>query len=416
MSYADSRDADQLKRLAAATEDFITRWQAKPPGTNRRTLFLLPGGLASALWRATTPYDDNGPPIQTFQYELNWMTPCSFLDTATELAMHRDAQGVYRDTDNRIIVADGGISLIGIDPYGGFLDWCDSQAIDYFVFGWDWRRFVAEAVDFFFDQFIPQFQAQVMAACGGVDPLANYSLVGHSFSGMFVNQALRRPQLPGNCTRMIAAAGLFHGYGGQIHRYFEKDSMFELYDDMEMIRVQTSLPGTYQLPFFSFPTFSAHKQKLGAPLLCALDEYPSTNVLTNMPADPYNPGVDSYPHNTGFDMAALIAAREANAVLSQPLPPGRQAIFTAIRGIVTDFAFNPVATTPGGVDWGPVANPYQPGQSPITDTANMQGDGTLPCWSTAMFDVKPVNILGPEVDHQFFLDIPEVQAEIGSLI
>ena len=46
-----------------------------------------------------------------------------------------------------------------IDPYGNFIQWCQDNFIDRFVFGWDWRRSSAEAADFFLNDFLPTFDA-----------------------------------------------------------------------------------------------------------------------------------------------------------------------------------------------------------------------------------------------------------------
>jgi hypothetical protein len=261
------------------------------------------------------------------------------------------------------------------------------------------------------------FQEQVELHCKGDDPLANYSLVGHSFSGMFINHFLRRQQLPGNCTRAIAVAGLFHGYGGQIHRYFQRDSMFQLLDRMEMVRVQTSLPGCYELPFLPHPVYQAHSNELGAPMTCALTRYPSQDVNGGGPVDPFNAGAGRYPTDTGFDSLALKVGKNNSLALSTPLPPARQAIFKAIRGIVTDNDYKVLNTTPGGLKWGKLGMPpYKPSQNPIVDGPKVPGDDTLPCWSTRMFEGNPITVMGPDVDHVNILDIEEVQTAIGGLI
>jgi hypothetical protein len=161
LSYSGTRASEQLRILDTAVNDFIWRYQSHQWPGPRRTLFLFPGGMAGQLLRAQTPYDDNLATPQTFNYDTVWLTPSTFLPPgALQLAMHhdpRDPAAVERDLDNRIIIADGVINLLGATPYDQFTQWCELNERDWFIFSWDWRRRLEDIVALFL-QFLPRFR------------------------------------------------------------------------------------------------------------------------------------------------------------------------------------------------------------------------------------------------------------------
>lgn len=417
MTYEASRDAAQMLRLDTATTKFIQRWKEQPPCIQRRTLFMFPGGMGSELFRARKPYKDSVGGVQMFKFDKVWATICTFLGDALKLEMVRQPDGSFRDKDNHIIIAYGSCELLGIDPYDGFWKWADKNNIDVFTFGWDWRRPSGEAADFFATKFLPVFQARVVAECG-VDPLTQYALVGHSFGGMVVNQLMRKV-LPGTCYRAVTVGGLFHGYSGQIHRYFTGDSHFELLDTMDVIRTLSSFNGCYELPFLDVQNYVAAETALAAddyPLL----SYPSVDaVVPSTLADPFHPTAHRYPPHaeTGFDTTALATADHELDLLMSSLPPDRQPIFTAIRGVISDHSANPLNSTPSGIRWRTLpSGPYNPSQNPIVDGPWVPGDGTLPAWSTYLIGASTRVVKAPDIDHAYLLEHPEVQAVLGQLL
>ena len=138
-TYSATRDSEQLRYLEVDIASFINRYQSRPPSTKRMTLFLFPGGMGSQLLRARTAYQNGGPQTQTFQYDPVWLTLGTFLGDALILKM-REVGGVYQDLDDRIIIPYGTIELFGLTPYTRFVAWCELNDIDWFIFGWDWRR------------------------------------------------------------------------------------------------------------------------------------------------------------------------------------------------------------------------------------------------------------------------------------
>ena len=118
MSYAGTRDSEQLRILDTAIAQFIQRYTSNPSTTQRRTLFLFPGGMGCQLFRARTAYQDAVATPQTFQHDKVWLTLGRLLGNALTLPMHKDNQGVYRDLDDRIIIADGAVVYLrlGLAP------------------------------------------------------------------------------------------------------------------------------------------------------------------------------------------------------------------------------------------------------------------------------------------------------------
>ena len=141
-----------------------------------------------------------------FAYDTVWLTWEDFLGGALDLQITK-ANGKYRDKDDRIVIANGTVKILGWTFYDGFTKWCKKKGLDYFVFGWDWRRRIQDSGRFFVNQFLSHFQDRVKAGCNNADPLSNFSLIGHSAGGMVVNWILREsPRSP--IAGAVRAAGL----------------------------------------------------------------------------------------------------------------------------------------------------------------------------------------------------------------
>ena len=229
--------------------------------------------------------------------------------------------------------------------YDGFIDWCANNNLDLFVFDWDWRRRLEDTVTFFIRRFLPFFRARVLAA-GLPDPLANFSLIGHSFGGMIANLILRgNDPIVSNLARVITVATPFYGYAGQVHRWFEGDSLVNGENDIfkaEIMEVIASLPALYTLHYLDESTYSETATQSGL----ALDPefpmavYPSMDATTvALRADPYNPKTNGrlvrYPTMTGFDLAELDYARLQAQQLVAPMPAHLAEKFYNIRGVGT---------------------------------------------------------------------------------
>jgi hypothetical protein len=417
MSYASTRDDEQLRILDIAIAEFVHRYNSRPPSTKRRTLFLFPGGLASQLLRARKRYRDDLTTPQTFQYDKIWLTLGTFLGDALHLKMKRDAQGVFRDDRNRIVIADGAVELFGISPYHQFTEWCEAQDLDWFVFGWDWRRRLEETVEFFVARFLLHFQSVVAPQIGNVDPLKDFVLVGHSFGGMVVKLILHRPEaVLGGLTRAVTVASPFYGYGGQIHRWFEGEPYFNALGKKEVIRTISSLPGCYTLAYLDGQTFNTNNAALTGDPNFPLPGYPSRDAANSSQiADPYNPAPKRYPTNSGFDNGELTHAQPIYKQVAADLPPALAAKFYNIRGVHL-----PPNDTVGGITWASLAPGYDPATdpTPIQDGGTVPGDDTQPAWSARLVTLPSSHCLtvGGGIHHMFMMEYPQTHQALAAVL
>ncbi|MDM0108772.1 hypothetical protein QTH97_27780 [Variovorax sp. J22R24] len=417
MSYAKARDDEQMKVLGPAIDRFIERYNKNPGLANgkRRTVFLFPGGMASRLIRATTPYDPAATD-QSLKYETIFPTLECFLNgTARDMALTRKAENgidCYEDTGQRFVLACDAVDLEGalipfdpvpfppseaiehflksISPYADFLQWCEDNGLDYFVFGWDWRRRMQETGAFFRDTFLPEFQSRVIAKCGA-DPLADYSLVGHSAGGMVVNWLLRNISNTNPISHVITVGTPFYGYVSQVHRWFEGDSYFNgpgnIYRD-DIIRTVCALPACYAWQFLNEQTYLDHESDFLADTEFQLLVYPSRDKVTWGIADPYNPqpgpsGEGRYPGSVGFESSELEDAERLVVDLAQPLVSYDK--FFNVRGVQLKWDLpkpRPANRTKGAVLWGWAGEPQ-----PIVDVVSVPGDGTQPAYSARLLEL-----------------------------
>jgi hypothetical protein len=422
MSYAGTRDSEQLRFLDVAIAQFIQRYTSNPSTGQRRTLFLFPGGIGSQLLRARTPYRDAIATPQTFQYDKVWLTLQTFAGDALKLEMHRDPRdppAVERDLEDRIIIADGAVEFLTLRPYHQFTRWCEHNHLDWFIFGWDWRGRLEDTVSLFLTQFLQRFQSAVKSACGA-DPLSDFVLVGHSFGGMIVNLILHQANsLLDTMSRAITVAAPFYGYGDQVHRWFEGVELFNKLGEMNVIRVISSMPGCYTLGYLDENTYNLYRAQLQGDPDFPLSAYPSHDAVNpGQIADPFNPVGRRYPGSTGFDMNLLKDGLHIFRQLAlPPLPRHANKLFN-IRGI--QYNNNRVANkTAGSVTWQLLPGPNNPTASPIHDYRPLgPGDGTLPAWSTrhaALPSTQWVKVEGA-IDHMFMMEYPQTQQAIAGVL
>jgi hypothetical protein len=434
-SYAETRDSEQLRLLRPMITDYIAHAQGPPDPTSpspRQTLFFFPGGLASQLLRATQAFHEGGTAPRTFDYKVVWFT-LDAVDpmaggTVRDLAMHRDAAGVFRDRGDRIIVAS---DQIWRELYNVFRAWCASNNLDLFIFDWDWRRRLEETVEFFVRTFLPFFQERVLAA-GLPDPLARFALVGHSFGGMIVNLILRgNDPLVAGLTRAVTVGTPFYGYAGQVHRWFEGDNDFNGPSDIfkqDIMEVVASMPALYTLHFLDEATYRdrATQSGLTADPEFPLPAYPSMDATdATLRADPYNPQTNDrlvrYPRTTGFDLAELDYARLQCQLLAAPMPPDLSEKFFNIRGVRTESdEQTPKDSTPGRVTWDWIQPKFgSTDPTPIVDSGHVPGDGTQPAWSSRLATNAPARcftVRGSDVEHMYLMKHRGILDALGSIL
>ena len=454
MNYAENRDAEHLRILTPAIDTFIAQLQNPPPPNSpcqRQTVFFFPGGMASRLCRARQPYQEGVGAPPNVGYDDLWIAWDTFLGGWRKLRMHKDGMGCFRDVGDRIVVADGAVSLMGNTPHDELINWCAANNADLFVFGWDWRRRLDETVTFFLGKFLPFFRARAMNS-GMPDPVARFSLVGHSAGGMIVNLILRSGDpVIANLARAITVATPFYGYPGQLHRWFEGESLvmeseMEAFDALanagfgdlaeagrqatrqEMLEVISSLPGLYVLHFLDEVTFAdpATNAALTSDANYPLASYPSVDAAVSaLRADAYNPQTNGslvrYPANTGFDHGELAYARLQFQQLTAPMSPQLEQKFYNIRGVVTQAdEITPVNSTAGSVTWAWIQPNFDARDpSPIVDSGSVPGDDTQPAWSARYARNAPARCIAvacSSIEHACMMNNAKVIAAIGAIL
>ena len=413
ITYDSTRESEQLRYLRTDIAHFIQRYASKPASPGRRTLFLFAGGMASQLLRARTSYRDDGT-LQTFQYDNYWLSPLTFLGGALFLGMQKQADDSFRDFDNRLVIPSGVVNFLGLAPYSRFTQWCELNNLDWYIFSWDWRRRLDDTVNFFFTQFLPLFRAEVQIQCGA-DPLQQFILMGHSFGGMIVKLMLHRNEaILNNMTQAVTVASPFYGYDGQIRRWFQGEPLLNHVGPfdftLDMIKVITSLPGCYVLPYLDHDTFVANKLALQGDANFPLADYPSTDATTGLPVDPFIPGPDRYPTDTGFDQDELTFALNTYRTIAAPLPAAYADKFYSIRG--------GSARAPGSIKWGTLTGPLNPKLPQVSKGPDGPGDDTQPAWSTRLVTLAPDRIVavGGKVHHMLMMDDDATQAAIAQVL
>ncbi|MGC1899998.1 MAG: hypothetical protein WA716_15030, partial [Pseudolabrys sp.] len=123
MNYQDTRDSEQLRILDKSIDTFISGFHP-----TAQTIIFFPGGLASRLLRAKTPYKPNISAPQRFDFDGQevWLSAWTFGHpelNALKLRMHKEPDGFYHDEDDRkpaiypyrYFAADGGLITYGPD-------------------------------------------------------------------------------------------------------------------------------------------------------------------------------------------------------------------------------------------------------------------------------------------------------------
>jgi hypothetical protein len=432
MTYNETRESEQLRFLDGAIELFIAQYKLQPPNSRRQTIIFFPGGLASKLMRAKTPYRVGVTDPQSFDYDEAWLTVWTFGPSelnALKLKMHKDATDrSYHDEDERIILANGSIKFGGVTPYDDFVDWCKSRSIDLFVFGWDWRRPLEETADFFLNKFLPRFGQAVKGRCDP-DPLEQFTLMGHSFGGLVVKLILGRCDsvLAGKIKKAITVATPFYGYGGQIHRWFEGEELLNHLGKPKVINTLSSLPASYTLNWLDEGTFNRDRDALSADPEFPLRQYPSVDrKIPAQLADPYNPRGSGtrvrYPRNLGFDQVELDQGGKIYRQLAGSLPADRADKFFNIRGVQSLDGSDASATinkTINSTTWDLIEPDFDPQQpSPIEDGALGPGDQVLPAWSTHLATLPPGNrkTVKGLLHHSFILSSSAMQDQLAELL
>jgi hypothetical protein len=423
--YVTSRDAACVFRIQTALEEFASQYGLNPSISNkRRTIFLFPGGLGSQLMRADQPF-----PHPPQCYEKVWLDGGDLLDPATDPPRLAMLPGGV-DTEQRFVIPDGCVNIPGpfelVHPYANFRQWCRHYKIDLFIFGWDWRRSVQEAADFFLKIFLPMFDARFSGQTP--HPLDHFSFVGHSAGGMVVKAILNSTadQYVQRVKRAISVATPFYGYGAQIHKYLKGESLVPLAPSVTA-KIISSLPGGYEYLYLDHETYQANKMAFvndqdgynltGYP---SMDRDDPTVVADPYDAQPDDNGMVRYPLHYGFESSLLYRGNVIARRVSSPFTdPAIAAKFFNIRGVQSENG-QVVNNTVVSQTWGRISPDFDPDNDPdpIVDTMG-PGDDTQPAWTTRLLGLpatQVITIVGDDINHPLMMELPTVQKEIAELL
>jgi pimeloyl-ACP methyl ester carboxylesterase len=342
----------------------------------------------------------------------------------------RSANERDQDYHQRYILPDGCVDFPGLQPYDGFIQWCQDNWIDLFVFGWDWRRGTEDTANFFLQTFLPAFESLVQECTP--DPLQNFWLIGHSFGGLVVKQILNQPnnQYVQKMKGAVTVATPFYGYGGQVHRFFKGDSQLnwsvEPKGATNMTEIVSTLRAGYELLFFDMASYTPNSVAFAHdPDGYHLTSYPSMDAHTaGQPADPYNPipgagaaGDVRYLPTCGFQWKLLADGDAASRQFAQPLDPTISGLLWNIRGIQSNGGIAQNGTVVSQT-WALVPPTFDPDtdDDPIADTHG-PGDGVVPAWSARLLsNPNRVITVAGDLDHMDMMNAAAVQTEIAVLL
>ncbi|MGZ5866219.1 MAG: hypothetical protein ACXWKC_12630 [Xanthobacteraceae bacterium] len=423
MTYDSARDHEQKGKLGAAIAQFVNRYQANtanPKLPRRKTVILFPGGMGSHLVRARKPYNAS---TTSYSYDTAWLDYSVVSGAVNDLKMQSDI-----DSFNRIVVADGPVdfAFVGLTPYAGFIDWCDTKGIDWFILGWDWRRKLERTVDLFLSWFLDELQRQVQLVDPTADPLTDFSVIGHSFGGM-VAKLIANDYTNAHVIKMNSAVTVgspFYGHGGHVHRYFEGDPDLPMYFKSDVVRAVSSMHGGYTLLYMDLSTYNSVAQDLANDPDFPLTDYPVTDATTGLYVDPYNPQETSkkfrYPQKYWFEYKSLGKGLTTYKKVAQALDDSVKDKFYNIRGVL-GTSNGPSNSTTCNQTWKLIPKTYNPDLSffspAIVDTTHCPGDGVIPAWSARHLSVRDENVrtfVGP-FKHMDLMSFDEIHLELEDI-
>jgi Lecithin:cholesterol acyltransferase len=420
--YDTLRDRTCLARLSGPIKDFANRYKHAPG----KIAFLFPGGLGSDLVRSLDTFH---PPTVPTTFWKPWLGVGSAAEGPARLQVVARGADEYEDEDRRIVVPDGGVDFVGLHPYAGFVEWCQSNNIHAFVLGWDWRLGIRPAANFFLQHFMPALEARLKQV--GVAELKDFTLIGHSAGGMVVkaiaNQA--SDKWVQRMDKAITVATPFYGYGAQIHLFLKGhkwlNSLLGGHDNASrMARIISSMPGGYEFLYLDQEMYeknaTAFKCDSEKYKLCS---YPSVDWDDGTEiADPYNPTDTAealrYPNRYGFDKALLQKGNDAARLVSGALDAPIRDKFYCIRGIQRDEN-GVVARTVVGHRWRrvPISFDADRDRYDIEDQPG-PGDGVQPAWTARLLGLGDGHIIDAtgDVEHQTMMIARPVQEKLAPLL
>ena len=398
------------------------------------TVILLPGGMGSQLDRTVGAYAD-GAPLPFGQFETVWAGfGLIFGDEAASLAMTTDRE----DARRRILVPNGPVRWKPFyTPYAATKTFFRDAGVNYFVFGYDWRRPPLENA-IYLDRFLRELARRADELRGDARGLTSATLLAHSQGGLVGATYLARfRQTPGDpldryVTRFISVGSPFYGTCGHIDRYYVGDSLLNwLLGRQTLARYIASMPGPFALCHLDFESY----QHLAATTDIALDlpDYPTTDADTHAPADIHDPSMferlPSWMKGEWADAVreAIGDSRAVMWLLANGLPAPAQARTFHIRGGITPLETkNNAKASATSLVWGRWPNQGRSEEtsevSPLVAgeaaPAGRQGDGVVPYWSSRLAQTPRSRVydLRSATDHMDFMEHAEVLAAVKHIM
>jgi hypothetical protein len=398
MAYEDYRKDLIAGYYAHQLETLMSGFQP-----NRPTVILLPGGMGSQLERSESRF----PASPNVINDVVWVDLGIAWPRKDALKLEITPQ--REDRDKYVIAAHGPVSFITLTPYGELEDLADDQDWNYGVFGFDWRRPLAESAGYF-KAFIHAFQKRVKADFGK-DPIPDLTIVCHSMGGMVCTYALIDQNFSGlGFHAVLTIATPFYGTSTQQERYYVgiPEILNPIYGAKAVVDITSSLPGPFTLMFLPKAIYNADGAKLG------LQRYPQLDPNGNTDADPYDTAMlGRWPKPVKAHKAYLAEAKAEFGKLAAPINANVAPVFFNVRSsrdpaTAVELLWNNI----NGDAFIPGTTP-----SPLTGIPG-PGDGTVPAWSAWHAHSRPKNRydLMEASDHANLLEHDEVLAVIDSIV
>jgi PGAP1-like protein len=376
-------------------ESFINGFAPGKPN-----VIFLPGGMGSQLERTSHPY----PASPNVINDVVWLD--LGIATGDALTLEIDTDG--KDYESHVIGAHGPVSFVGMAPYGKLDDFARKEDWNFCVFGFDWRRSLAESAGNF-QRFIENFERGVKEKYGSSqEPIKALTVVCHSMGGLVCTHALRNEKFAGlGFQAIVTIATPFYGTSTHQERYFlGEKSLNNFYNRKTVVRIIATLPGPYTLMLLPRGIYDSDGASLG------LTRYPQYDHDNGTDADPYDPAMmDRWPRPVRDHRQFLAQARDELRQVAEPIDKNIAPVFHNVRSSLDK-------TTAVELKWKNVNGDDIPdGSSPLTGVPG-PGDGTVPAWSAFHAHCRAANRheLASAQAHGELLEHPEVLTLIKSLV
>ena len=375
-------------------ESFINGFAPGKPN-----VILLPGGMGSQLERTRQPF----PASPNVINDVVWLDRGILTGDALTLEIDNDG----KDYKSHVIGAHGPLSF-GTAPYGKLKDFARKEHWNFCVFGFDWRRSLAESARGF-QRFIQNFERGVKDKYGSSqEPIKALTVVCHSMGGLVCTDALRNEKFAKlGFQTIVTIATPFYGTSTHQERYFLGEKRLNnLYDRETVVRIIASLPGPYTLMLLPRGIYDSDGASLG------LTRYPQYDHDNGTDADPYDPAMmNRWPRPVRDHRQFLAQARDELKRVAESIDKNIAPVFHNVRSSLDK-------RTAVELKWKNINGDEIPaGSSPLTGVPG-PGDGTVPAWSAFHAHCRAANRheLANAKAHGELLEHPEVLTLIKSLV